>query len=75
MLVQRRWRWTNIETTLGQIIVFAGESEWGRYDVSHLQTLTCGTYVLTLQPNMCRSYTPVTHRPTRRTAHTLSDKN
>ena len=24
MLAQRRWRWANIETALGQILVFAG---------------------------------------------------
>ena len=24
MLVQRRWRWANIETALGQILAFAG---------------------------------------------------
>ena len=24
MLVQRRWRWPNIETVLGQILAFAG---------------------------------------------------
>ena len=24
MLVQRRWRWANIETVLGQILAFAG---------------------------------------------------
>ena len=24
MLIQRRWRWANIETALGQILAFAG---------------------------------------------------
>ena len=57
MLVQRRWRWVNIETALGQILTFAGLhtgvclhpplphhnilASRSRYDVNHLHILTC----------------------------------
>ena len=52
MLAHRQWRWTNIETTLGQIFVFAGRAVRILIHACRLCLVGTGSTVLCVQKHM-----------------------